>query len=155
MKYVFDTNSFRVMRNYFHDRFPSFWTKVDHYMEIGKIISVKEVYEEIRLQIDERYKDWITLRKDIFKKPSEKETEFIPSIFAVRNFANLIGIKQIKEGKHVADPFLIASAKINNACVVTEEKYKPNAPTIPNVCEYFSIQYTSLEGFMIRENWKF
>ena len=144
------------MRNYFQDRFPSFWTKVDYYMEVGKIISVKEVYEELQLQIDsERYLDWITFRKDIFKKPSENETDFIPRILEVRNFANLIGIKQIKEGKHVADPFLIASAKINNACVVTEEKYKPNAPTIPNVCEYFKIECVNLEKFMIKENWKF
>ena len=144
------------MGNIFQSRFITFWEKTDRYINTGKIISVKEVYEELILQsISEKYVEWLKQRKSIFRKPSEEETKFIPDILAVRNFANLIGIKQIKVGQHVADPFLIASAKVHEACVVTEERYKPNAPSIPNVCEHFSIQCTNLEGFMIKENWTF
>ena len=52
-------------------------------------------------------------------------------------------------------PFIVAAAKVINGCVVTEESKKPNAPNIPNVCEYFNIECTNLQGFMEREGWKF
>ncbi|MDI6752342.1 MAG: DUF4411 family protein, partial [bacterium] len=58
------------------------------------------------------------------------------------------------QGKPVADPFVIAKAKILNGCVITQELKKPNAATIPNVCEYFNTsgRYKSVEG-LVRENW--
>jgi len=47
-------------------------------------------------------------------------------------------------------------AKTIDGCVVTEEdSEKPNAPNIPNICRNFSIDFTNLQGFMERENWKF
>ena len=58
-------------------------------------------------------------------------------------------------GYPCADPFIIAFPEIINGCVVTEEKEKPNAPNIPNVCEHFNIECTNLQGFMEREDWKF
>ncbi|MCZ6821218.1 MAG: DUF4411 family protein [Calditrichaeota bacterium] len=65
------------------------------------------------------------------------------------------GWKQRLKGTPVADPFVIASARIRQACVVTEEGKKKNAARIPNVCEYFGVDCTNLEGFMERERWRF
>ena len=60
------------------------------------------------------------------------------------------------QGGSVADPFVVARAKcLENGCVVTTEKYSPNAVKIPNVCEYFGIDCTNLEEFMEREKWRF
>ena len=51
----------------------------------------------------------------------------------------------------VADPFVIALAKVRDGCVVTEETMRPNAAKVPNVCEHFGIEYTNVEGFMNKE----
>jgi hypothetical protein len=73
----------------------------------------------------------------------------------VRHFEYLVGQEQRLTGAYVADPFVIASAKVRKACVVTEEQKKPNAAKIPNVCAHFGIECTNLEGFMKREGWSF
>jgi hypothetical protein len=38
---------------------------------------------------------------------------------------------------------------------VTEEKLKPNAAKIPNVCAHFQIPCINLERFMRDQNWSF
>ena len=63
--------------------------------------------------------------------------------------------KNLLSGKPVADPFIVASAKLNNAIVVTQEKLKENASAIPNLCKHFDIKCFDLEGFLNKENWKF
>jgi hypothetical protein len=55
----------------------------------------------------------------------------------------------------VADPFVIACAKIRGGTVVTEERLKPNAARIPNICQHFGIPCTNLEGFMQLMGWNF
>ena len=67
----------------------------------------------------------------------------------------LIRKKETLEGRPVADPFLVAKAKVENTTLVTQEERRENAAKIPNVCEHFGVQYTNLEGFMEREGWQF
>lgn len=156
MVYVFDTSSFRVLNHYFPQRFPSFWINFNTHTSSGKIISVREVYNELVLQgIKPHLTDWVKLNKTIFLTPDANETKFIAQIFAVPHFRNLVNQKQILQGRPVADPFVVASAKIRNACVVTEEKSVKNAAKIPNVCDYFNIECTNTEGFMEDEGWEF
>jgi len=33
-----------------------------------------------------------------------------------------------------------------------EETYKDNAAKIPNICDYFKVDYLNLEGFLQRNN---
>lgn len=58
-------------------------------------------------------------------------------------------------GTPVADPFVIAAANVKTGVVVTEERLKPNAAKIPNVCQHFKIPCTNLEGFMSQQSWSF
>ncbi|NQT19655.1 MAG: DUF4411 family protein [Planctomycetes bacterium] len=156
MIYVFDTSSFIVLSHYFPQRFPSFWEQFDEAVSQGAVISVREVYKELDKEASkEHLHDWLKRNKQVFLMPSEEETEFVAEIFAVTHFQYLVTQKQRLKGTPVADPFVIASARIDNACVVTEESMKPNAANIPNVCEHFSIQCTNIEGFMRREGWQF
>ncbi len=67
----------------------------------------------------------------------------------------LISKKARLQGKEVADPYLIAKAKVLNICVVTEEKLKDNAAKIPNVCQNFDVCCMNLEQFMQKERWSF
>jgi len=80
---------------------------------------------------------------------------FVKEIFSVSHFRQLVAQKQRLRGTPVADPFVIASAKARQGCVVTEEESKPNSAMIPNVCEYFEIDCVHVEGFMEREDWSF
>lgn len=156
MIYVFDTTSFRVSRNFFPARFPSFWRDLDDLVSHGKVVSVREVFNELERQgITSHLQEWAKANKAIFMPPTPEETLFVSKIFSVRHFQQLLGEKQRLKDAPVADPFLIASARVRKACVVTEEKKKPNAAKIPNVCEYFAIDCTDLEGFMEREGWSF
>jgi hypothetical protein len=158
MNYIFDTNSFQIVSRYFPSRFPSFWVLFNNYVEDGRIISVKEVLGELERNLDSRGQymvSWIKQHKNIFFVPSAEEMMFIQEIFKVKHFQQLVKSENRLKGNPVADPFIIAAAKIKEACVVTEEKKKNNAARIPNVCDYFGIKWTNLEGFMEAENWSF
>ena len=81
--------------------------------------------------------------------------QFVGEIFSVPHFHALVKEKSLLDGHPCADPFVIARAKVIDGCVVAEERQKPNAAKIPNVCEHFGIDCTNLQGFMQREGWTF
>ena len=157
MVYVFDTNSFRVLGNYYPKQFRTFWGKFDQYVAEHKVISVREVYRELEgmLPDDSHLANWVKTHRDIFLPPSGDETECVRKILSVKHFQQLIKKRNILQGMPVADPWIIAAASIEGRCVVTEEKEQPNAAKIPNVCNHFNILCTNLEGFMENENWVF
>ena len=99
--------------------------------------------------------DWIADHKSLFVIPNASATQFVSTIFSVPHFQTLVSEKNRLAGRPCADPFIIALAKVINACVVTEEKEKPNAAKIPNVCQHFGIDCTNLQEFMEKENWSF
>ena len=156
MVYIFDTSSFKVLGNYFPKSFPTVWQKIDLIVSEGKLQSVREVLKEVEQGNNKQFVlDWIDSNKQIFLPPTAQETLFIPEIFSIRNFKDLVIQKARLQGKPVADPFIIACAKIKDGCVITEEALKPNAPKIPTVCQHFSIDCTNVQGLMEREGWQF
>ena len=86
-----------------------------------------------------------------------QEMIVLSQIFQIPHFQSLIGVKQRLVGTPVADPFVIACAKAHKGTVVTEEKLKPHAAKMPNVCEHPSINVPciDLEAFMQRQSWSF
>ena len=154
--YVLDTSSIRVFANYYPSRFPGFWENLANYVAEGRIISVREVYNELDLQ---SYKphvvEWTKTNRSIFLQPTEEEMAVVARLFQIPHFRQLVGDKQIARGSPVADPFVIASASERGACVVTQESNKANAGKIPNVCARFGVDCIDLEGFMEREDWSF
>lgn len=156
MIYVFDTSSFIVSGHYFPDRFPSFWTSLNEMVANNRVISVKEVRNELDVEVNKQHlSDWIKSNGHVFLKATPEETDFVAEIFAIPHFLQLVRRKSIVQGQPVADPFVIAAAKLRNACVVTEEAKKKNAARIPNICEHFGISCTNLDGFMGDEGWQF
>lgn len=155
MLYVFDTSSIIAMSYYFPERFPSFWSNLNNAVANGDIISTREVLRELDGNGNEYIRAWVKNNKHIFLKPTSAETSFVRKIFSIAHFMNLIPKKQILKGRPVADPFVVASAKVKDGTVVTEELWKPNAAKIPNICKRFSVKCTNLEGFMAAEGWVF
>ncbi len=155
MIYVFDTVTFMEMSPLFPDVFPAFWQKLDAAVAAGEVTSTREVLTELKDGPDNHVLDWCKKNKGIFVTPSATETSFLPRIFAVRHFQQLIGEKQRLRGTPVADPFLIARAHALQGTVVTEESPKPNKPNIPAICAHFGIPCMKLGDFMRANRWAF
>lgn len=161
MKYIIDSNSLSSLKHYYPDQFPTLWSKLDEAIACGILTSVKEVLgESYRPKSKEHLDVWISRNKGIFKAPQPEEMRFVAQIFEVRKFRELIEEKKQIRGGFCADPFVIASAyalnaSLDEAMVVTEEKFKPNSSKIPNICEHFELGCTNFQGMMQREGWVF
>ncbi len=87
MAYVFDTNCFIVIGHYYPEQFPSFWDEFNQSVEIGKIISVREVLRELDQNATEDHLvEWIKLHKNIFVTPSPAVMRLVNDIFSVPHF---------------------------------------------------------------------
>lgn len=156
MIYVFDTSSFRVLKNFYPPRFPTLWKNVGLMMEAGDLISVREVARELKdFGEDDLLKSLARKHKAIFLAPDGDEQAFVQRIFSKPHFRALISQRALLQGKPVADPFVIAAAAIREGTVVTQEALKPNAAKIPNVCRAFDVPYLNLEDFMAQQGWEF
>ena len=134
-EYVIDSSSLIYLGKFFPSRFPSLWQHFDELSDNGKLISVRECRKEIDNYGENDFiKEWAKNHSGIFLPAPQIESDFITQIFSIPHFRQLISEKAILQGKPVADPFLIASAKVNNSILVTQELWKENAAKIPNVC---------------------
>lgn len=145
------------MGHFFPDSFPSFWDKFEEMVQAGAVVSVREVRNELERQaIHDHILEWAKAHNEFFPVPSAEETEFVRDIFGnVAKFREMVRKKNILEGWPVADPFLVASGKINERCVVTEEKERRNSAQLPNVCAHYQVKCTDLEGFMNAERMRY
>ena len=155
MIYVLDTNSFRELERYYPDIFTTFWRLFQAEVDKGDVVSVREVWRELQACPETSVIEWAKANTAIFKPPTAPEAVFVADIFAVPHFGQLISAKAQTTGQPVADPFLIAAAKIYGGTVVTQERFKPNAAKIPNVCNHFGIACTTFEGFLKAKQWNF
>lgn len=154
--YICDTNSFRVISNYYPSSFPSFWTQLDRFVAEARFGSVREVKKEIDNQnASQHLSQWCGQNPVVFPAPTEDELHAVAEILGVPHFSQLIGEKQRLRGYPVADPFLVAKARVVGAVVITEEEFKPNAAKIPNVCNHFGVPFLDLEGFLRAVGWRF
>lgn len=155
MIYIIDTSSLSVLKNYYPQRFPSFWAKLDCLVETGRLRSVREVKREIARLDSEHVGEWLKQQGDFYHAPTVKEYGILREIFEIKHFEQLVGEKQRLRGTPVADPFLIAAAKACDGFVVTEERFKENAARIPNVCQHLKVNWMPLEQMIAQEGWIF
>ncbi len=156
MIYVFDTSAFIVLKNFYPATFATLWNQIDSLVANGTIVSVREVFNELHNYNDADFiQDWAKQNKSVFAKPSNAELLVVQQILANPHFQVLISNKAILKGTPVADPFVVAAAKIKGATVVTQEGMKPNAAKIPNVCQKFGVLCIDLEIFMKHQDWNF
>lgn len=154
--YVFDSGPLiDLFKHYYPGRFPSLWEQFDAMIDVGRITSTREVQNELDGSGDELSK-WCKRHRNLFEVPSVDELRVVGGIFAVTHFQAMIRKQERMAGRPVADPFVIARARsVPDGCVVTTEKESAGAAKIPNVCEHFGVDWTNLEGFMEREDWRF
>ncbi len=156
MIYVFDTSSLHSLKHVYPTVFKGIWSMLEELTESGELISTREVFKELQGQdTGAHVKQWAKVHKSLFGTPTNQELLFVSEIFKVPHFQNLIGVRQRLKGMPVADPFVIACARVHGGTVVTEEGLKPNAAKIPNVCAHFKTACINLEGFMQQQGWAF
>lgn len=156
MIYVFDTSSIRSLQHFYPSVFKTIWDGLDGLVQQQNFISTREVWNELgRQNVSADVLAWAKQNKQIFTTPNAAELQFVAQIFQIKHFQNLIGEQQRLKGTPVADPFVIACAKIKGATVVTEEQLKSNAAKIPNVCAHFNVPCIDLEKFMQQQGWAF
>ena len=155
MIYVFDSDTLiDLFRHYYLERFPTLWQNFDNLVSNSKIISVSEVGKELE-DYEDRLSEWVKNHREFSLIPTSAEFDFVADIFKIAHFQAMVKKKERLQGKPVADPFVIARAKISEGWVVTQEKLKENAAQIPNVCKHFGIPCINLERFMEKEGWQF
>lgn len=153
--YVFDSGPFIILfRHYYKEQFPSLWNHFDALVAEDSIVSVREVKRELSERGD-NLSEWVKEHTALFPIPTSQELKFVATIFETPHFQMLINDKQRLKKGSVADPFVIARAKISGYTLVTAEKFKPNSAKIPNVCAHFDIPCIDLQTFMKNENWTF
>lgn len=157
MKYIFDNNTLTaIFRHYYRDSFPSFWGLFNKMFIDKNILSVREVFNEIKdYSRKDELESWAKTNSDFFNDPTADELEFITQIYSVSHFSNSISQQKLLKGGPFADPFIIAKAYVEHGTVVTLEKLKPNAAKIPNICEHFKIPCIDLQGFFKQNKWSF
>lgn len=162
--YIFDTSTLiHMFRYYYRNRFPSLWENFDNYISSGRIISVREAFNEIINGTEkEDLITWANLHKtEVFLTPSEEEMKYVSEIFTNKHYRQLISNNAILNGKSQADPFIIAAAKIKSACIVTLDGFTPSgeikehAPKIAFISKCLNVDCCNFEQFMAREDWKF
>lgn len=149
--YWFDTCSFmELRRSYPRPAFDPVWDFVVELLQSRRILSVEDVYLELKQQDDEiaqwidRWKaNFIILDDDIQNRAREILSQF-PTLI------------DIKRGKSSADPFLIAAALVRRGIIVTEENRSggPNKVKIPDVAGRLNIQCLKLLQLLQREHFR-
>ena len=124
--------------------FAHIWAALDRLFINGELISCSEIMDKLK---DEDLAKWAKERKDYFhpltKELQEKTTEVLSQ------FPNLISIRGTSNSN--ADPFLIATALLQDGSIVTNEKLGDEQGKdykIPNACQALGITYMNLPSFL-------
>ncbi|MFA7000007.1 MAG: PIN domain-containing protein [Candidatus Paceibacterota bacterium] len=154
--YVFDTNVFISLDLYYPNRFPTIWERIDSLADSGSLVSVREVRRELENNCSsEHVLNWIIQHRHIFHVPTNEECQIVAEIFKKKQYLGFVKRNNLLKGMPVADPFIIAAAKVKGFCVVTQESNKSKGARIPTACVDFDVDCIALEGFLEREKLKY
>jgi hypothetical protein len=117
-------------RNYPPDVFPTLWRKIEELIDAKEIIASEEVYVELAKKDDDLH-DWIQGRKSMLVPPDEEIQTKVADLLG--KYPRLV---DTLKGRSQADPFVIATAVVFGAVVVTGElPGTAQKPRIPFVCQ--------------------
>jgi hypothetical protein len=114
------------------------------------IISVREVFQEIKSGSDELY-DWAKKYEEIFLEPSDEELNFLQELLP-KFYPALV---TSYNAKGCADPFIIGIARNYGLSIIQHEVIKGNSVRIPYVAKHYGLNCIRLPQFFIEQNWEF
>ena len=120
------------------------WEAFEELINNGQLITSTEIQDELK---DDDLIAWSKKHKELFV-PLTREIQ--EQVFEVlKKYPTLIKMKSTSNSN--GDPFLVATAIVNNGCIITNERpgdEKTGDYHIPNVCKGFDIPYMSLHAFI-------
>lgn len=119
--------------------FSHIWQAFNELVENGQLISSSEIFEELK---DDDIVKWAKEHKDAFL-PLSKEVQ-LKTTEILQQFPQIIKIQT--KGSSNGDPFLIATAILEDGIIVTDEGNKNNG--IPMVCESLGVEYMKLNDML-------
>lgn len=143
-KYCLDANVLiQAWQKYYSPKFcPDYWKVLDDLGTQGKIFLPQTVYEEIT-RTDDDLSKWLGESKISIYKIDNNVTECWRKILAADPLHKFL-VDNIKQ-RSLADPWVIAHAMNERACVVTREIKETAANTkrikIPNVCDNMGLRW--------------
>lgn len=154
MTYCIDTSALldAWVRDYSPDIMPSLWEKVDLLIQKGLLISSEEVIIELERKHGDTVYAWAKDRSQIFLPLVDEVQVSATGIMA--EFPQLV---DGRTGKSFADPWVVATAHIHGAAIVSGEKGTGSRqrPKIPDVCAHMNIPCMRFTDLIRAEGWKF
>lgn len=151
--YCIDTSALIDLQRRFYppDVFKSLWKNFENLIVERRIISPREVLNELKNTDDELF-NWAKTKKKMFIDLDLEQMKLLKDILST--FSNLIDPNKIIPD---ADPFIIALAISEGCSVISSENLTGSGgrPKIPNVCQHFNITCFKLIDFFRRQNWTF
>ena len=168
--FLIDSNIFITpYQNYYKFSIaPSYWEQLSEMSLNGKVLSLDSVRDELCVEKKEEKKDtlqkWVegSFKGDFKQKNTEKVVKQYARIINYIRESDLYSDQALQTWSNikVADPWIVAVAKVYDYTVVTFEKYNNSLsskqpaknPKIPNICEEFNVRYTGLFEMMEKLN---
>ncbi len=154
-KYCLDANVLiQAWQKYYSPRFcPDYWTLLNELGINGVIFLPQHVYEEI-VRTEDDLSTWLKSSNIPIHAIDERVTFFLKEMFAADPSHQYL-VDNTKQ-RSLADPWVIAHAMKEKACVVTKEEkvtaLNTNRIKIPNVCDNMKIKW--LNDFQLIEKLK-
>lgn len=152
-RYCIDTNIIIDLWNqtggtYPKDVFQSLWTAFENLVKDGTIVSVKDVYDELKEEKDKELKSWLVSNKDMFLDVDDCTLQNLKEI--------LVKYPMLAEGySNGADPVIVSLAMCKDLTVITSESFQtsssPYTPKIPNLCKEKNVECLDIIGFCRKE----
>ena len=145
-KYAIDSSSLINATHHYNMNkraFSGIWDILNNMLENEELISTIEVLNEIK---DEELLEWLKRNRNSFIDLTQDIQE--KTIDILKNFPEIIKLRSSSNSN--ADPFLIATAILHEAIVVSDEKYNSNKVNIPFVCKHYNIECINLNEFINR-----
>ena len=153
MAYCVDTSAILDgwVRYYPRDVFPTLWDKLEEMIAAGRLVAPDEVLRELSKSDDDLH-EWARSQDGLFCQLEDDVQIATTEILGA--FPKLVNNER---NRSIADPFVIAVAKVRGFSVVTGEKRTGNSarPKIPDVCDAYGIKCLTLLELMKNEGWKF
>jgi hypothetical protein len=150
--FCFDTSSF--IRAW-HEAYPldvvaTFWGKLEAAIDGDVVITPDEVIRETKKRSDGLH-DWLKGRDKCIVEIDEDIQDAVASLLQ-----RYEALAKNRKGASAADPWVIATARVREAIVVSEEALTDSEkrPKIPGVCKGIGVECINLLEFMRRQGWK-
>lgn len=157
-KYCLDANVLiQAWQKYYSPKFcPSYWEVLNELGKEDRIFLPQMVYDEIT-RTDDDLSNWLKESLIPKRKLDGTITECWKKILAANPIHQYL-VDNTKQ-RSLADPWVIAHALNENACVVTKEEKvtSPNSNKIkiPNVCDNMGVRWINDFDFIEELNFKF